>query len=97
MENKEKNTSELLQLIVVQNTNAVISVDEIKTHCTSVALPCCSPLLLYRSVCLFPHHLGTLLFCHSAVYFLDPNDMWHESAVDSRMVDKTIKGEHWTN
>ncbi|WP_396956487.1 exopolysaccharide biosynthesis protein [Nitrosomonas sp.] len=29
-ENKEKNTSELLQLIVVQNTNAVISVGEIK-------------------------------------------------------------------
>ncbi len=30
MENKERNTSELLQLIVVQNTNEMITVDEIK-------------------------------------------------------------------
>jgi hypothetical protein len=53
MENKERNTSELLQLIVVQNTNETISVDQIKNSLHErgfgvllaiAALPLCLPI-----------------------------------------------------
>jgi hypothetical protein len=53
MENKERNTSELLQLIVIQNTNEMISVNEIKNSfhergfavlLAIAALPICLPI-----------------------------------------------------
>lgn len=95
MENKERNTSELLQLIVVQNTNETISVEEIKNALHErgfgvllaiAALPLCLPV---------PVPPGYTTFFSIPLFIFSVQMMWGMQApwVPKWLAEKRIQKE----
>lgn len=96
MENKERNTSELLQLIVIQNTNAVITVNEIKNSLHErgfgvllaiAALPLCLPV---------PVPPGYTTFFSIPLFIFSIQMMWGMKApwIPKWLADKEIKKDN---
>ncbi|MGG7055221.1 exopolysaccharide biosynthesis protein [Nitrosomonas sp. ANs5] len=96
MENKERNTSELLQLIVVQNTNAVITVNQIKNSLHErgfgvllaiAALPLCLPV---------PVPPGYTTFFSIPLFIFSIQMMWGMKApwIPKWLADKEIKKDN---
>lgn len=96
MENKERNTSELLQLIVIQNTNAVITVNEIKNSLHErgfgvllaiAALPLCLPV---------PVPPGYTTFFSIPLFIFSIQMMWGMQApwIPKWLADKEIKKDN---
>lgn len=96
MENKERNTSELLQLIVLQNTNAVITVNEIKNSLHErgfgvllaiAALPLCLPV---------PVPPGYTTFFSIPLFIFSIQMMWGMQApwIPKWLADKEIKKDN---
>ncbi|SDX59112.1 exopolysaccharide biosynthesis protein [Nitrosomonas halophila] len=96
MENKERNTSELLQLIVVQNTNAVITVNQIKNSLHErgfgvllaiAALPLCLPV---------PVPPGYTTFFSIPLFIFSIQMMWGMQApwIPKWLADKEIKKDN---
>lgn len=96
MENKERNTSELLQLIVVQNTNAVITVNQIKNSLHErgfgvllaiASLPLCLPV---------PVPPGYTTFFSIPLFIFSIQMMWGMQApwIPKWLADKEIKKDN---